>query len=159
MTLTTEHKQKISIALKKNYNKKIHSKEAREKARKTFLLTLQNPEIRKKWSRSGDKNNFWKGGKYKTTGGYIMVITDETRGSSNRKKHKLEHRLVMEQKLKRKLLPSEVVHHINGIKHDNRPENLVVTSPVKNIKYGSPLLKSAKRRIRELERMLQQTKN
>lgn len=53
---------------------------------------------------------------YKTNTGYVMV---KSNGAWTQ-----QHRLVVEEKIGRKLLPSERVHHINGIRDDNRPENL-----------------------------------
>ena len=64
----------------------------------------------------GANNPAWKGGRWKTKEGYVEIWTEE--------KHTPEHRYVMEKHLNRKLTKNETIHHINGVKDDNRIENL-----------------------------------
>jgi hypothetical protein len=70
---------------------------------------------------TGKNHPMWKGGKGLTTQGYVTINVSAG-------KRVLEHRYVMEQHLKRKLTRSEHVHHRNGVKTDNRIENLELIS-------------------------------
>ena len=60
--------------------------------------------------------------------GYIMVYFPNhpyaKSSGKNKKAYVYEHRLIIEKKIGRYLKPYEVVHHINGIRDDNRVENL-----------------------------------
>jgi hypothetical protein len=51
--------------------------------------------------------------------GYVLVKTQIGHGRWER-----EHALVVERQIGRRLFPGEVVHHVNGIRDDNRAENL-----------------------------------
>jgi len=74
---------------------------------------------------SGKNNPAWVGGRVYTSFGYIWVhIPGHPNPSS--KNYVFEHRLIMEKHLGRYLRPGEVCHHVNGIRDDNRIENLML---------------------------------
>lgn len=72
----------------------------------------------------GPLNPRWKGGRTIHKKGYVMVYVPDHPTTTKKNPYVMEHRLVMEETLGRTLFPEESVHHINGVKNDNRASNL-----------------------------------
>ena len=98
--------------------------------------------------RHGADNPAWKGGRSKLPTGYVLAYV----GSG--KKHRYEHRVVMERVLGRPLKRSEHVHHLNGIRDDNRPSNLVALDASAHKKEGPTFVRLLQQRIRDLEGLI-----
>lgn len=86
------------------------------------LLRKFKIPLRNRGWRIGKHNPSWKGGRRKSTQGYIIVIVYNHPNSY--KNEVFEHVIVMEKCLERYITREECIHHINCIKDDNRIENL-----------------------------------
>ena len=76
----------------------------------------------------GENNDYWKGGRSTHSCGYIYVTCKGHPRALKLGSYVLEHILVVEEFIGRYLSEEEIVHHINGKKDDNRPENLYITN-------------------------------
>ncbi len=96
-----------------------------------FKRGLSDSRICRSCSLKGDRSPSWKGGRWIATDGYVSVVLplNDFFSPMGDKSHRvLEHRLIMAKYLNRCLLAWEVVHHRNGVKGDNRLENLELLS-------------------------------
>jgi hypothetical protein len=93
------------------------SKEIINDTRKRGLFPPPTPK-------PGSKNPQWKGGRTISSHGYVLIKTRVCKSGG----YTYEHRLVAESMLGRPLLPTEIVHHKDGNKQNNNPENLMIAS-------------------------------
>ena len=86
------------------------------------FIVGHNPAV---YFKKGNKGN-WKGGRIKCNGYWLIYKPDHPKANVMGKGYVREQRLIMEEHLGRYLENNEVVHHINGIRDDNRMENLII---------------------------------
>lgn len=88
------------------------------------ILRETGQEFRLKNASRGPRHPRWNGGKRITKHGYIQIRNPE----GNIPYYVLEHRYKKEIQIGRALYPHETVHHLNGVRDDNRIENLELWS-------------------------------
>lgn len=94
---------------------------------------------------SGANHFRWNGGTH-LDHGYVRIL-DKSHPRANSEGYVLEHILVWEKVHNKPLPKGWEVHHLNGIKADNRPTNLKALPSKKH----SLIIPELKKRIRELE--------
>ena len=96
-------------------------------------------------SQKGINNPAYNGGRYTDSNGYVIIYMPD-HPHSGAKKTILEHRYIMECKIGRYLTDLEVVHHIDGNKSNNEPDNLMLfNNQTEHGKYHTQLRNTCKR--------------
>jgi hypothetical protein len=123
--MSEEARKKISVARKLRMKRigYLNDVGTRKKISERLKGKHSSPETEfKPGEHCGEKNNNWKGGLQNDGQGYIRVVAPNHPFAVYGKIR--QHRLVVEKNIGRILKKTEVVHHINAIRDDNRIENL-----------------------------------
>ncbi|MBA7499060.1 hypothetical protein ES704_01799 [subsurface metagenome] len=100
------------------------------------------------------KRTNWKGGRRKNKRGYVLLWKPDHPRASVSQGYVFEHIVVWEQAHNQPLPDGWIVHHLNGVKDDNRPKNLLGL-PRRGHSPGLTV-KEVQKRLRELEAELAQ---
>lgn len=112
------------------------------------ILASEQQRLR---NQMANQNPFWKGGRYDHKDGYVCIRKpDHPRQSAGG--YVFEHVLVWEEAHGKLIPKGYVIHHLNGVKNDNRADNLVAISRKDHNTWS--LTQELQRRIRELENKL-----
>lgn len=76
----------------------------------------------------------WKGGHPLQLGYLMRYAPDDPHVTAAQGRYAREHRIVASQKIGRPLYSNEIVHHVNGDRTDNRPDNLEVMTQSAHMK-------------------------
>ncbi len=101
----------------------------------------------------GSNHPNWRGG-FIRDDGYVLIRILPEDGCYNMSYGGsiLEHRYIMAKILGRCLTNKEIVHHLNGVRDDNRPENIAIVTKGNHEHYT--FVKVMQSRILELERLV-----
>jgi len=128
------------MGLTKKVLSQLYSEE-KKSLREIALIVGVNPRTVGRWLKKykiksrmrdqwGKNNSRWKGGRHFKKG-YILLKRVE-HPNAQVDGYIFEHRLVMEKHIGRYLEKNEIVHHMNGIKDDNRIDNLKIVQTKNN---------------------------
>ena len=97
-------------------------------------------------SHSKELHYRWNGGRFLSTSGYYRIYKPEHH-KADKRGYVYEHIVIWEEANGRQLRDDEVVHHLNGIKIDNRPLNLLALRNEKHRRW----IPALQEHIRQLE--------
>jgi hypothetical protein len=99
-------------------------------------LGLRRKAARRKGKAAGPGNPAWSGGRRIRRDGYVLFWTAQG--------ERLEHQVLMEKQLGRKLVKGEIVHHKDGNKRNNSIENLELMTQSEHAKLHAPQMHKAR---------------
>ena len=111
-------------------------------AKSVRRLGLTRPPLRK--GMLGAANPQWRGGRWIFGGGYVCVRVGADYPVADADGRIFEHRLVMQRALGRPLRDGEIVLLVNGVKTDNRLDNLAIMSRTEHSQHHHRLARMAR---------------